>query len=339
MSELIGNLPAFIGIIWLRPMWLWGLLPLLVSTWIWWRQQSTMNVWNEAIDPALQPYVIETGQARRRWSPLALLLGWLLTLVVLAGPVWQQQEVPVFQGQQAQVILFDLSTSMQTDDIKPSRIARARFKLLELLDQASGLQVALIGFSARPYVISPLTDDAATVRAFVPSLSPSIMPVQGSQAGLAINRGVELLAQAGVAQGHLILITDTGVGGDDIAAARAVVESGHRLSVLAVGTQTGAPLRGPDGRFVLDDRGAIVVPQIDLPALQNLAKAGGGIATLLSSNKRDLDALQQLQQQLLINGDISDIKDRKIYWIERGPWLVLLIALGALSLFRRGIVW
>ena len=324
---------------WLRPWWLLALLPLAAATFWWWRQRSSVSAWETVVDQALQPYVIEAGNARRRWSPLALMGVWLLTTLVLAGPVWQQREVPVFEAQQAAVILFDLSASMLTDDIKPNRLVRARFKLNDLLERTAGMQLALIGFSERPYVISPLTDDAATVKAFVPSLVPDIMPVQGSRVDLAIARGLQLLAQAQIARGHLLLVTDSATGERELSMAESVVEAGHRLSVLAVGTRSGSPLRAADGGFVLDDQGVIVVPRIDQAALEVLAKTGGGVATLISSDAQDLDRLMAVQQRIAVEGDASEIKHKETYWIEWGPWCVILISIAALGLFRRGVVW
>ena len=324
---------------WLRPWWLAGLLPLGLLVFNTWRQQHAGSAWESIVDPALQSYVIEPGDAHRPWAAMALFSGWLLGLLVLAGPVWHQQEVPVFQAQQAQVILFDLSHSMLTEDIKPNRLARARFKLHDLLAQAKGSQVALVGFSERPYVISPLTDDVSTVAAFVSSLSPDIMPIQGSRADLAIEKGLHLLAQAKVTQGQLVLITDTDVTEPLRRAAQATVAAGHILSVLSVGTTSGAPLRGADGRFVQDATGAVVVPRINPQALGELAKLGGGVAVELSSDGQDVSALLAIQQQLAVVGNISDIRGSEQYWIEYGPWLLLLLCAGALLLFRRGLAW
>jgi len=177
------------------------------------------SAWEQIVDPALQPYVIEPSKKGPSASRWLLLLGWFICLLVLAGPVWEKQEVPVFKGQQAQVVLFDLSRSMFSDDLKPSRVARARFKLTDILSAAQGLQIALIAFAERPYVVSPLSDDANTIAAFVDSLDPSIMPAQGSRLDLAIDQGVDLLAQAGVEQGQLVLITDSDVSAEAIAAA------------------------------------------------------------------------------------------------------------------------
>lgn len=330
---------ADIGIDFLRPWWLLGIVPWAVAAFFMVSRSKSDSGWEQVVDPALQPYVIEPGESQRSWYKWLLLPAWLVCLLTLSGPVWDKQEVPVFQGQQAQVVLFDLSRSMLTDDIKPSRVTRARFKLTDFLNNASGVQVALIAFAERPYVVSPLSDDANTIASFVESLDPAIMPAQGSQVDLAIEKGIELLSQAGVTQGQLVLITDSEVRAKDIAAATAVKTAGHRLSIIGVGTEKGAPLRAADGRFLQDANGAIVVPQLQADDLAQLARAGGGVYTALSNGDEDLKQLDRVQEALSVNIDETEKQTSNEYWIEYGPYVVLGLCLCALLLFRRGVIW
>lgn len=329
----------------LRPDWLWALLPVLLLAVHWWRRRQAPSAWDSLVDVELQAYVIEPGSERNSRAPLALFAAWALCVLLLAGPVWEQQDVPVFEAEDAEVVLLDLSRSMLTDDVKPNRLTRARFKLEDLLKRRQGVQVALLAFSERPYVISPLTDDTETIDAFVPSLTPEIMPVQGSRVDLAIDRAIELLQQANVSAGRLILLTDSEVTPRALEAARRVREQGHRLSIIGVGTLRGAPLRGADGRFMQEANGAIVVPQLDMNALRQLAQAGGGVAVKLSTDERDLDSILANNASLEAIGlpasqgpDTTELLMQQRWWIERGPWLLPLFALAALFLFRRGVI-
>jgi len=324
--------------IWMRPHWLWALVPLLALSIMWFRRQRSGSAWDKVVDPALQPYVIEAGQASRHYGPWLLLSAWALCVVLLAGPVWKQQEVPVFQGEQAEVIVFDLSRSMRSDDLPPDRLTRARFKLIDLLRRSDGRQTGLIAFAERPYVISPLTEDASTVEAFVPSLDPDIMPVQGSRLDLAIERAVMLLSQASVRQGHVIVISDATVNERDRAAATAAYESGHRLSVLAVGTSAGSPLRDEQGQFVQRSNGSIVVTRLDMTGMRGLASAGGGLAVELSSGSEDLDQLDSVRQRIALSGDMTEARAEKIYWVEYAPWGVWILLVMLLGAFRKGVM-
>jgi len=188
---------------WLRPVWLLGLIPLLFIVVYWFRKRAGYSAWQSTVDEHLRAYVIDGNSAISRRAPLVLFAGWALAVVLLAGPVWEKQDVPVFQAVQAEVILLDLSRSMLADDIAPDRMTRARFKLADLLAQSEGRQVGLIGFAERPYVISPITEDTGTIEAFLPSLTTGIVPVQGSRLDLAIARAVTLLEHWPARSGYI----------------------------------------------------------------------------------------------------------------------------------------
>lgn len=330
---------SFMGLTveWLRPMWLWGLLPLLLLLIFFWRSWRQQDSWASLVDPALQSYVIEGEGRHSRW-PLALLAAaWTLSLLLLAGPVWQQREVPVYAAEQSQVVLLDLSRSMLADDLAPNRLTRARFKLIDLLQRSQGRQSGLIAFAERPYVISPLTDDAATMEAFVPSLSPAIMPAQGSRMDLAIERAVQLLQQASVDSGHIVLMTDGLPGTAAYDAARQSRDQGHIVSVLMVGTAAGAPLRDEEGLFLQDASGSVVVAGVDSVALQALANAGGGVAVTLDTSAADLDALDAVFARVSSRTDEEE-QASTLYWVEQSAWLLWPLLVVVLLGFRRGVV-
>lgn len=325
------------GFIWLRPNWLWGFLALLPLAWFWFRTATDSSVWDAVVDAELRPYVIENKQQGFRWQSLAVFCSLVLSLLLLAGPVWTQQEVPVFDARQAEVIVFDLSRSMRTDDVLPDRLTRAKFKLNDLLERSDGRQTALIAFSERPYVISPLTEDSSTVQAFVPSLEPAIMPVQGSRLDLAIEHAVTLLAQANVPHGHILVISDAFVKQRDTTAAANAMASGHTLSVLAVGTAAGAPLRDEAGQFVQTSNGSIVVPQLDFAQMQLLASKGGGLAVSLSTDDEDLDALESVRSGIAVTAESLEAASEQMYWVEYSPWFLWLMIPVLLLAFRRGV--
>lgn len=324
--------------VWLRPLWLWGFVLWVLALAFWYRRSVGGSAWERVVDPKLQQYVLDGTHAQRRIGPWVLFAAWALSLLLLAGPVWEKQEVPVFQANQAEVVLFDLSSSMQVDDVAPSRLARARFKLTDLLADSDGQQIGLIAFAERPYVISPLTEDTSTIEAFLPSLSTDIMPVQGSRLDLAIERALELLEQTGVSQGHILYIGDQEIGGRDLQAAQRARDAGHRLSVLAIGTASGRPLRDAVGQFIRDTNGGIVVPSVNMSAMRELATTGGGRAVSLTSGNDDLQQLTQVRSSIAIEAGDSEAPSRQTYWVEYSPWFVWPLLVGALTLFRRGVL-
>lgn len=321
----------------LRPEWLIALPGVaLLSIWLA-RKQLAPGSWQKIVDPALAPYVLSRRQMRgasRRWW--LVFLGGVLGTLSLAGPSWDRVEQPVFRSEQAIVVALDLSRSMDAQDISPSRLSRAKLKILDILERRSSGQTALIVYSANAFTVTPLTTDADTVAALVNSLGTDIMPSRGSYAVAAIEKGGQLLEQAGVAFGEVLLITDGSVTPAGLRAAEALNSSGYTLSVLGVGTLDGAPIPRAGGGFVTDRSGQIVVPRLDPDGLQELASAGGGRYSAMTADDDDLDRL--LSGEVGGAGAATDQELATDQWEEEGPWLLLLLVPLASLAFRKGWV-
>jgi len=321
----------------LRPEWLWMLLPILLLAWFYWRRQLFSKDWAAVIDARLLPHLL-VGKARTksRWPVLLWLMLGMLTVISLSGPVWKKSALPVFKQQSALVILLDLSSSMDSSDIKPSRLSRARLKLLDLLKMRKEGQTALIAFAATPYTVSPLTDDSETIQSLVNSLTTDIMPAQGSRPDLAIKMAAELFANTSISRGDVLLITD-GLSVEAMQKIRQLDLTGLRVSLIGVGTEQGAPIPGLSGGFVKDARGSIVVAQTNHQDLRALAGELGGVYSELSIDDSDLN----LYRKFLHNDELAQGHEQTDFkadsWQEEGPWLLLLITPLVALVFRRGI--
>jgi len=322
----------------LRPAWLLALLPLAFALWRMSRRNTGTTAWRGLVDAHLLPHLLVGEAGPVRWLPLLLLsLGGLIGIVALAGPVWERLPQPAYRAQAERVIVLDLSPTMNATDIAPSRLAHARFEILDLLHRFREGQTGLIAYGAEPYVVSPLTADANTIAAQVPSLSTDLLPVQGpKRTGLALGEAGRLLSQAGSTRGHVILLTDAlDNPAAALDAARALRKQGYRLSVLGLGTASGATVPVPGGGFLKDGDGAILMPKLDSTALQSLAGTGGGRYVTATLDDRDIEALagdESGERQQAI-ADESTLADQ---WREEGPWLLLALLPLAAVAFRRG---
>ena len=322
----------------LRPDWLWAIPVVAGLTLFLARRRLAPGSWQAVIDPALAPYILSRTQVSRlsyRWW--LTMIGGLLAALALAGPSWNRVEQPVFRSEQAIVIALDLSRSMDAQDLTPSRLTRARLKILDILERRASGQTALVVYSSNAFTVTPLTTDADTVAALVNSLSTDIMPSRGSYPLAAINKGQQLLEQAGVALGEVLLITDGGTSPAAEAAAEELQNAGFSLSVLAVGTTEGAPIPRAGGGFVTDRSGNIAVPRLEASGLRRLAAAGGGRFAVMTADESDLDTL--LSDEVgSASGSDSDESLATDQWQEEGPWLLLLLVPIAALAFRKGLV-
>ncbi len=321
---------------WLRPVWLWALPLVGLLTYALARRRLSPGSWQLVVDEALAPYILSRSQIKGltyRWW--LILFGGIIATIALAGPSWNRVEQPVFRSDQSVVIALDLSRSMDAQDLTPSRLTRARLKILDILERRSAGQTALVVYSSNAFTVTPLTTDGDTVAALVNSLSTDIMPSRGSYPLAAINKGRQLLEQAGVSYGEVLLITDGGASPAAQRAAEELQSAGYTLSVLGVGTTEGAPIPRAGGGFVTDRSGNLAVPKLESAGLRRLAAAGGGRFAVLTADNSDINAILSGE---VGSGSESDNSLATDQWQEEGPFLLLLLVPMAAMAFRRGLV-
>jgi len=320
----------------LRPWWLLALPVFLACTFWLARRQQRQGDWSQFIDPQLLPALrldSRTATSVRPW-PL-LMLVWSLAIFALAGPSWQQDQVAAYRSPAAWMFLLDLSPSMSATDVVPDRVTRARYGLVDLLDAAHDARVGLVAFSDEPYTVTPLTQDAATVKALLPVLAPDIMPTPGDHLAPALVQAGKLLAQGGVKDQRIIVLSD---GFDDPAAAfseaAALKAHGVSVNVVGVGTLNGAPVRNAQGRFDLDAHGQPVIDKLDEGKLRQLAAVGGGQYVNIANQPELITSLQAQshsdeQDAMATNGI------QIFHWRDAGIWLLPLLLLSAALLARK----
>lgn len=328
---------AFADFHFLRPLAL--LLVLAVPlAWLAWRsRRREAGAWREVVDAQLLPYLLEHGgRSAGRAGALLAAAGWTIACLALAGPAWEREPVPLHRDRSARVIALELAPSMLAQDEKPSRLERARYKVADILARSRERQTALVAYAGEAFVVAPLTDDIGTVQNLVDALDPSTMPVAGNATADAIRRSVELIAQAGLHRGEVVLVADS-VDAGASAAARKARSAGVQVSVLGVGSPGGAPIPLAQGDFLKDERGNVVLARLDEAGLRALADAGGGRYAGIAADSSDLDAL--LGGTLPAAGGplgAAEGAAEGTRWRDRGPWLLLLLLPLALAGFRRG---
>ena len=307
------------------------------------RRSGALGRWHELVDDALKPYVLtapDLSLKEHNWLTGAAIIAWVLATVALAGPTWERLPVPAYRSSEALVVALDLSRSMDAGDLQPTRLARAKLKLLSLLERRASGQTGLIVFSAHAFTVSPLTADTETITALVSSLTSDIMPSRGSYPEAGVNRAIQIMRQTGISQGEVLLMTDSAVSPGMEALAQELREDGFILHVMAIGTAEGGPIAQPRGGFLTDNVGQVVVSQVDLGGLERLANLGGGRFSSLTPDDRDLDHL--FPNSNLLNAGASESMDFQTdVWRDQGPWLsLLLVPLVALA-FKRGwiVLW
>ena len=230
-------------------------------------------------DPELTARLIPSYSTTRSrvlfWVPLVALT---LMIVALARPRYGKGKTTVTTRGVEMVVALDISNSMLADDIKPNRLEKAKRLIKRLAEQLKGNKVALVVFAGDAYVQLPITDDYISIEMFLESISTNIVSRQGTDIGAAINLASRCFTPNDKIGKAIVLITDgeNHEGGAE-EAAKAAAESGKKVFILGIGTAKGGRIPLPDGNFLRDREGQIVVTKLNEEMAMKIAEAGNGM--------------------------------------------------------------
>lgn len=325
----------------IRPLWLLGILPAILCLGIINKISRQTGNWKKVINADLLPYLMENGCGHNNYAKYfirGLALCWLFFCLSLAGPTWSKLPQPVHKEDSALVIVFDLSPSMLAKDVSPSRLVRARYKIIDILKARKQGFTGLVVYGGEAFAVSPLTEDGNTIISLVPTLNPTLLPSYGSNTEDAIATAIELVTNGGYQQADLLLITD----GVDRSAFRDIssqLSQGNlRLHILGIGTAEGAPIPLGNGGFVKDRNDSIILPRLETSSLKQLADLGRGNYFTMTGDDRDIKSITDAVAQDFPNTTTLDDRTFDL-WQDRGFWLIILLIPLLLASFRKGAVF
>ncbi len=322
----------------LHPYWLLALPPLLaLAVWLAHRRGRD-GAWTRLLDGELLSLLrlSEGGVGRSPWPLIGFI--WALAVVALAGPTWQRQITPAYRAPAAWIVALDVSPSMDAGDVPPSRIARARLGIDDLLSAAHDARVGLVAFAGEAYTVAPLTSDVATVRNLALPLAPDLMPEAGDRLAPALEEAARLLHASPGRDRQVVVLTD---GFSDPARALLAAARLHRqgiaVNLIGVGTAGGAPQPDGNGGFVRNAHGQVVLTRLDTDLLQRVATAGGGRFVPLNALPALVAHLQAAGSREMSSG-MAAPHVRLASWLNDGVWLLPALLLLAALVARRGWV-
>lgn len=202
-----------------------------------------------------------------------------LFAVLLARPQFGSKLETVKRQGVEVMIALDISNSMLAQDVQPSRLAKAKRLIAQLVDKMQNDKVGMIVFAGDAFTQLPITSDYISAKMFLESIDPSLISKQGTAIGTAINLGIRSFTpQEGVGR-TLIVITDgENHEGGAIEAAKAAAEKGIQVNVLGVGFPEGAPIPiSGTNDYRRDRSGNIIVTCLNEQMCQEIAQNGKGI--------------------------------------------------------------
>jgi Ca-activated chloride channel family protein len=266
----------------------------------------------------------QVNMAVRRYKRICILVASASLILALSRPVWKGSAVPLDEKGGDVVFLLDVSRSMLSADVLPSRLARAKTIIAGLTRQLRGQRTALVVFAGIPSVQCPLTIDEAFFHTMLENASPESVARGGTRIGDAIQFSLNSVFDGMVrARKQLVIVTD---GGDEdsvpFTAAQSAIRLGIGLLIVGVGDEkTGAlvPVSESDPTPMLY-RGQPVRTHLEQSLLEAIAVAGAG--NYVPAGTRESDPAAIYQQFMAIAG-----KGNRDSESSASSWLVILAAL------------
>ena len=254
---------------------------------------------------------------RGTWKFVMLMLALLFVIVGVAGPQFGSKLQQVKKKGVELMIALDVSNSMMAQDIKPSRLEKAKMAISRMVEKLSNDKIGLIVFAGDAYVQLPITTDYSSAKLFLSNISTDIVPVQGT----AIGSAIDLAARSFTPENHQ---------DDAVAAAKQAHEKGIVIHTIGMGLEQGAPIpeKGKPGQFMQDAQGNVVISKLDEQTLQDIAKAGEGLYIRASNTEvglnRLLDEVNRMEKSLLEERVYSDYAEKYQYFLLVGLFFIFV---------------
>ena len=230
----------------------------------------------------------------------------------------------------------DISNSMLAEDFAPNRLDRTRYAIDKLFSTLEQDRVGLVVFAGEAKVQLPITTDYRMARNFVKRISPSLVSVQGTEIGQALDLASLSFSQNRDAGRVMILITD-GETHDSSAldAAKRAAEQGIKIFAIGIGTPEGAPVK-VDGEFIKDEDDQMVVSRLNEELLQQITAATDGGYIRATNAAFGLEEIVA-EIEKLEKGELTTLRFEE--YNEQFQWILaiaaVLLLLESLLLARR----
>ena len=294
------------------------LLPVLILLWIIraaWRKRAVQKLGNTSLVRQLMP---EYSIARPIIKFMFQLLALASVIIILARPQFGSRLEEVKKQGVEVIIALDVSNSMLAEDIQPDRLTRAKQALSRLIDNLENDKIGLIVFAGDAYTQIPITTDYISAKMFLSTISPEMVPKQGTAIGAAIDLGMRSFTPGDGKSKAMIIITDGENHEDDpVAKAEEAAKAGIVIHTIGIGSSEGVPVpfssRGKKD-YLKDNEGNTVITKLDEDILKKIAVNGRGNYVRASSSNLGLDEIfgeiKQMKKQELESKMYTEYNDQ-----------------------------
>jgi len=303
------------------------ILPLYL--WSFWRKRKMLEILAES--KLLDSINNSVKISKQIFKAVLLMLAFAAVVIALTRPAWNPKPRDVKHQGRDVVILLDVSKSMLAEDIKPSRLERAKLAVKDLMEKINGDRIGIVTFAGNTSVKCPLTQDYAFARLALDQISTESTTLGGTNVGDAIREAADKVFDEQVKEyKDIILITDCNdsEGSFPVQAAQDAGAKGIRIIAVGLGNPNeGAriPVVGTDGtKTFLKYNSREVWVSLDEKTLREIAAATpGGAYIPVETGTFDLG---QIYSNLIYSAGKRELEETTI--LEYDEKFQIFIAFG-----------
>ncbi len=297
----------------LRPWCLIFLIPIMILIYKKINISESLSSWSFVCDKKLLDFLLIKNKQKRIISFKTLIYtGLVCATIAGAGPAWKKADIPTFVPENPTMFVLSMTQEMQLNDVSPSRLMRAKYAIVDIVQNVKNAQFGLEVYTKEPYIVSPITDDANIITNIMPQVTPDIMPDFGDRIDRAIELAVQKLKETGFNDGNIILFAS---------------DVGHRLDWTLKSAEKALSLGY--------DVNVVDVSYSGSDKLELLAKKGGGMYLKLRENNLNslIKKLSDVNKKRMMMN-----KNMQTQYLDYGYYLLIIPLLCLLPLFRRGFL-
>ena len=293
------------------------LLILFIVVWAIWRFRVRNNKSkNNLINDRLKERI---DQKKLLWKRRFRVYSLILLIIAAAGPLIGTHMKPVERKGVDLIFAVDVSVSMNAEDVKPTRLEKAKFEISQVIQKLKGDRVGIIVFAGSAHYFLPLTGDYEAARLFLDAIETNMIKTQGTALSSALKTSISAFPDESEKYKVLIIVTDgEDHEGEAIAIAEKSAKTGIVVNTLGVGSTNGSLIpigkNGQVDEYKRDKKGQLITTVLNEGVLREIAEAGNGVFVRIdnstNSSKKLLDAINEMEKKTFSSHEYAEYEDR-----------------------------
>jgi Ca-activated chloride channel homolog len=304
--------------------------------WCFWQKAKTLRIL--ASSEMLRKINTSVSIKKQMFKAALLMAAFVSIVIAMAEPKWNPKAQKIQHKGRDIVILLDTSRSMLAEDIKPSRLERAKLAICDLLGVLQSDRIAIVTFAGAATVKCPLTQDYAFVRMVLADVSTESTGRGGTMIGDAIRKASEEVFDKQTRKyKDIILITDgeehEGAESFPVEAAQKAGAEGVRIIAIGLGDVTQGsriPVTGSNGeKTFLKYQGQEVWSKLGGDMLRKIVYATDGGKYLAVGPGMTLN-LGEIYEQIMQSAEKRELESATMITYDERFQIFVALALGLL---------